>query len=98
VPQARFVHRLGSSSSRRWEAVARYNRGKELYFLLHRGRAAWLGCLALDRFGAALRLAGWTLLTVFTLGLRRSWRAKTQLFWRVLSAPISGPPDPRRAL
>ncbi|MFN3684829.1 MAG: glycosyltransferase family 2 protein [Fimbriimonadaceae bacterium] len=97
VPKARFVHHLGSSSKARWEAVARYNRGKELFFLLHRGRAAWLACLLLDRLGALLRLALWTVLTLATLGLRpRCWRA-AGLFLRVLLAPISGPSDPRRA-
>jgi GT2 family glycosyltransferase len=39
VPEARFVHELGSSSASRWQAVALYNRGKELFFELHHGKA-----------------------------------------------------------
>ncbi|MES1227182.1 MAG: glycosyltransferase family 2 protein, partial [Armatimonadota bacterium] len=35
VPEAKFIHDLGSSSSsERWRAIARYNRGKELFFRL----------------------------------------------------------------
>jgi len=97
VPKTRFVHHLGSSSRLRWEAVARYNRGKELYFLLHRGRLAWLACLLLDRLGALFRLLLWTLLTVVTLGARARCPKSAGLFLRVLFAPISGPSDPRRA-
>lgn len=96
VPEARFLHHLGSSSRRRWEAVARYNRGKELFFLIHRGRVAWLICLGLNRMGAALRLGLWLLLTVATLGVLRAWRERVPLFYRVLVAPLSGPVDPRR--
>ncbi|MCA1996769.1 MAG: hypothetical protein LDL56_06040, partial [Armatimonadetes bacterium] len=72
-------------------------RGKELYFLLHRGRLAWLACLLLDRLGALFRLLLWTLLTVVTLGTRPRCPESAGLFLRVLFAPISGPSDPRRA-
>lgn len=56
VPDAEFVHHLGSSgSSARWRSVALYNRGKELYFAIHHGRLASAACLMLDRLGAFLR-------------------------------------------
>lgn len=56
VPEAVFVHHLGSSSkSNPSTGVMRYNWGKELYFRLHHGTAAWLTCLLLDRLGALLR-------------------------------------------
>ncbi len=95
VPDARFVHHLGSSSTHRWEAVARYNRGKELYFLLHRGRAAWLTCLLLNRLGALLRTIAWSAVALATLGTRRRAPANAALFLRVLCAPLNGPSDPR---
>jgi len=56
VPTAEFVHHLGASgSSARWRSVALYNRGKELYFAIHRGRLASVSCLLFDRLGALLR-------------------------------------------
>lgn len=91
VPSLSVVHDLGSSSSQnRWRAVARYNHGKELYFRLHHGWAAWAVCLLLDRMGALLRLVVWTLLALAS-GLRRDRRSQVTLFARVLTAPIFGP-------
>jgi GT2 family glycosyltransferase len=56
VPQAEFVHHLGASTSgRRWWSVAMYNRGKELYFLIHHGKVKAFACFLLNRLGALLR-------------------------------------------
>lgn len=56
VREAVFVHELGgSSTSTRWMSVARYNRGKELYFLIHHGRGAMVACWLINRLGALLR-------------------------------------------
>lgn len=88
VPAARFTHELGSSSEgeERWRSVARYNRGKELYFAIHHGRLAAATCWVLDRFGAALRLLVYL---VATLGAVAGPRLR--LWTRVLCAPILGP-------
>ena len=94
LPGARFVHELGASSASRWEAIARYNRGKELYFLIHHGHGASVAALVLDRFGAALRLAGWSMLCIFTAFTNADIRAKAAMFLRVLTAPFAGPPLP----
>lgn len=84
VPDAVFGHELGASSAAtRWESVARYNHGKELYFRIHHGRFASAVCLVLDRAGALLRLCGWTIATILTLGSKRSIRAKVALFAKV---------------
>ena len=57
VPNAGFVHDLGASSRREpWRGIARYNAGKEIYFRIHHGIVQSYACLALDRFGAVLRL------------------------------------------
>ena len=83
-PQAEFEHELGSSSAdRRWLAVARYNRGKELFFSIHRGIGARIACEIMDKAGAMLRLVIWSVLTAASLG--RS-AAQVRLFWRVLTA------------
>ncbi len=97
-PKATFTHELGSSSSGvgRWKSVARYNRGKELYFSIHRGALASTVCLIFDRMGAALRLLIWLTPTVLTLGLMGRFRNQVALFWRVLTSPKTGPdPAPR---
>ena len=87
VPQATFIHDLGSSSSRDpTMGVIRYNRGKELYFRIHHGfLASWI-CFVFNRLGAALRLLAWAARLLFS-GFR-SVRAKLQVnaFWRVLTA------------
>ncbi len=96
VPGARFRHELGASSvGRRWLSVARYNRGKELYFRIHRGRASAALCWLFDRGGALFRLAMWGAATLATLGLVPKFRRQTTLFFRVATAPAKGPPSPR---
>lgn len=91
VPEAVFEHELGASSANtRWQAVARYNRGKELYFKIHNGRFIAFMCWIFNRKGALLRLLAWTLLIPF----KRSARHQVALFWRVLTAPVTGPPLP----
>jgi GT2 family glycosyltransferase len=92
VPDAAFTHDLGSSSSaNRWKAIARYNRGKELYFQIHGGIPAMAICWLFDRLGALLRLAAWLLLCVATLFSVKRYRDQALLFSRVLVAPLSGP-------
>lgn len=84
VPSARFTHLLGvSSAANRWLGVARYNLGKEIFFGRHSGRPARLACWCLNRLGALLRLLGWSVIAVATLG-RRFDQVRT--FWRVLTA------------
>ncbi|MER3495866.1 MAG: hypothetical protein C4320_03095 [Armatimonadota bacterium] len=57
VPDAVFTHELGTSSQGSWwKGVARYNRGKELYFLITRGRGAQMICRGLNKIGALLRI------------------------------------------
>lgn len=93
-PKAEFFHELGSSSTKnRWLSVARYNRGKELYFLIHHGKGPMATCWVLNRIGAILRFMVWTVISLVTLGRTQ---AKMWLFLRVLFAPVSGPPDPRK--
>lgn len=85
--RAEFTHHLGQSSLRdRWRSVARYNRGKELYYRIHRGRLAMAACLLLNRLGALGRL-----LTHGCLAFRAASRDRIPLFWRVLTAPIREP-------
>lgn len=93
VPDAPFLHTLGASSQARWEAVARYNRGKELYFRIHFGSAAACVCFVLDRLGALLRLIGWSVASPIA---GAAGRDRAVLFWRVLTAPVSGPRRPPR--
>lgn len=86
VPAARFTHDLGSSSKRDPAmGVIRYNRGKELYFKIHRGAMASLFCLLLDRLGAFMRFSAW--LVLFALSGFRSCKRRDQVraFWRVLT-------------
>jgi len=90
VPQAEFVHDLGSSSSKDPAVgIIRYNRGKELYFRIHHGRTAAGTCLLINRFGAELRIVAWA--SKFLASGFRNANAKTQVraFWRVLTASIS---------
>lgn len=95
VPEAVFEHELGAStSSRRWLAVARYNRGKELYFLIHHGSAARATAFLMNRFGALLRLLLWTIPAVLTLALWGKARSQVGLWLRVLSVRASGPDRP----
>jgi GT2 family glycosyltransferase len=93
--RAEVIHALGASSRRdRWRTVAQYNRGKELYFLIHHGRAAMAVCWMLNRFGALLRLVIWSIMNAISFALNEDWRSKPALFSRVLLAPLAGPPRP----
>ncbi|HVT13074.1 MAG TPA: glycosyltransferase family 2 protein [Fimbriimonadaceae bacterium] len=98
MPGAQFTHELGSSSvgASRWLSVARYNRGKELFFAIHRGPLACALCWLLDRFGALIRLLAYCLAVIFTLGQRKEWRARPALWFRVLTASLRGPDRPPR--
>ena len=93
APSCVFRHELGASSAARWEAVARYNQGKELYFAIHHGRLAWFGCFLLDRTGALLRAISWSLPLVLTGG-RKRFRDRAVMWILVLNAPIKGPAFP----
>ena len=95
VPEAEFIHELGASSSAsRWESIARYNRGKELYFQLHHGEKARRWCWFWNRMGAKKRMEIWGILTVMTLGFVKRIREKSSMFAKVLFCPKSGPPLP----
>ncbi|MEP0765819.1 MAG: glycosyltransferase family 2 protein [Fimbriimonadia bacterium] len=87
VHDAVFRHALGASGrAARAEMVSLYNRGKELYFLIHRGKAAARACRLLAITGALLRLP---------LGLVRL--EKGRVFLRVLrdclTLPLGYQPD-----
>lgn len=89
VPTAVFHHELGGSSRQaRWLAVARYNRGKELYFAIHRGRGVAMVVFFLNRLGALARFLVWSIATILTLGMWRPARQRAVLFLRVLAAPL----------
>lgn len=93
VPNSEFTHVLGASGTgQRWESVARYNRGKELYFAIHSGPVHLAACWALNRVGAGLRLTVWALLSPF----RKRARSQVTLFAKVLTAPLKGPRTPPR--
>lgn len=100
-PNAVFHHQLGASSeANRWWAVACYNRGKELYFQIHYGEAQVAFCFLLNRLGALLRLAIYTVATLITLGTVKRFRTGLSTFFKVLVAPIdpykSAPWTPRK--
>ncbi|CAN5482550.1 hypothetical protein BH11ARM1_BH11ARM1_11820 [soil metagenome] len=79
--RAQFVHDLGSSSAKDPAlGIIRYNRGKELFFLIHQGKLASMLCKALDKMGAFLRLLAWSIISI----VRPSKRSKVGIFWRVL--------------
>lgn len=81
VPRAVFIHELGvSSKENRWWSVACYNRGKEQYFRIHHGRIAQIVCFFLNRLGAAMRII-----------LKPK---NAQMWWRVMTTGIDGPPLP----
>lgn len=93
VTDAEFTHTLGASSAgQRWESVARYNRGKELYFAIHFGPLSQAVCWGFNRIGAGMRFIAWALLSPF----RRQARSKVVLFGKVLTAPLKGPQTPPR--
>ncbi|MCG9896082.1 MAG: hypothetical protein MH204_11470, partial [Fimbriimonadaceae bacterium] len=98
VKDAVFEHALGASSRLfRWETVARYNRGKELFFHKHYGGAAKSMCIFLNRVGAGGRLIIWTALLILSIGAWKVAWDKRKLWWRVLFVPRVGPPKPRDA-
>ena len=89
LPSAVFHHELGTSSNKnRWFAVACYNRGKELYFDIHHGKASSIICFLLNRAGALLRLLIWSVATLITLGTNRRFRENAATFAKVLFAPL----------
>jgi GT2 family glycosyltransferase len=91
IAEARFTHLLGSSSTKdRWRSVARYNRGKELYFRIHHGRPSALACLVLNRLGALARLILWLIPDL-------TKRSRITMWWKVLTARVNGPEDRRRS-
>ena len=96
VPSCVFKHDLGASSQKKWEAVARYNRGKDLYFSIHHGRLASLVCFVLNRLGALGRMIVWGVASIVTLCLVGTIRQKFVTFLFVLFAPIHGPAVPHR--
>jgi len=95
LPTAQFTHELGTSSNtNRWLSVARYNLGKEIYFGIHQSRRNRSICWAFNRLGALIRLTGWLIATVLTLGAVPKFRNQVGLFGRVLTAK-SESLDPR---
>lgn len=86
VPAARFIHALGTASAKdRWRSVAYYNRGKELFFSIHRGKVQSAICFLLNRLGALCRLTIWSLAALLTLG---KCRHRINLWWKVFTAPL----------
>lgn len=95
VPEARFTHDLGSSSAdNRWVAIARYNRGKELFFRIHHGPFSMAVCWLLNRIGALLRLVAWFFALMATIGTRPHVQHQVRTFALVLLAPLDGPQRP----
>lgn len=89
MPSAVFGHELGSSSlTNRWQSIVFYNRGKELYFAIHHGKAAAGTAWLLNRLGATLRVSIWGLASIATLFLVPRFRAKAAMFTKVLFAPL----------
>lgn len=99
VPEAVFTHELGSSSrSRRWLAIARYNAGKELFFVKTLGNRASKRCAFANRVGALIRLFLWAIPTALTFGLVSKFAEQVILFAKVRSAkPEQIDPRLRRA-
>ncbi len=92
IPEARFVHALGASSTDgRWLSIARYNRGKELYFRIHHGLVASVLCWVLNRLGALLRLVFWLLVLMGSGGSARA-RRQVEIFGKVLVAAGNNKP------
>jgi N-acetylglucosaminyl-diphospho-decaprenol L-rhamnosyltransferase len=89
APRSQFEHELGASSSgTRWQSVALYNRGKELYFEIHRGKVAASLCWGLNRAGSLLRFVVWGIAALVTLGTVGRFRRHAGLFFRTLFAPM----------
>jgi hypothetical protein len=92
VADAIFTHELGTSSKDRSLAIARYNRGKEIYFRIHHGRVSAGVCWMFNRAGALLRLVASGCAALF----RPSARTTARQWSKVLLAPISGPDAQRK--
>jgi hypothetical protein len=94
VPDAEFVHELGSSSAKDPAlGVIRYNRGKELYFRIHHGAFASALCLLFDRFGALLRFLAWSAKYAITGFRNQNSKKQAGAFWRVLTAKYRSPKE-----
>ena len=85
LPGACITHHLGASSSADWQKRARmvsaYNESRYYFFSRFYGHAAGRTLQACCLLGAAIRLTGWTLLSL----VRPSARDKVKLFrevWR----------------
>lgn len=85
-PAAVFTHELGSSTTNPWRAISLYNRGKELYFLIHKGQFAWFACAWLNAFGAVMRLIAWLIPAALTLFLVPKFRRQVATFFKVCLA------------
>ncbi|MFN7171315.1 MAG: glycosyltransferase family 2 protein [Fimbriimonadaceae bacterium] len=86
-PEAVVEHELGASSeAARWQAIALYNSGKELYFSVHHGALSSFACLLLNRVGALLRVV--LALPLMVVSPKRAAR-RFGTFWRVLFAPLN---------
>lgn len=84
-PPAEFTHELGSSSlNNRWLGVARYNRGKTLYFKIHHGALAASICWVLNKLGATVRLLYWAIRSAMRVAKDPHANGQCGLFWRVL--------------
>ena len=83
LPAVRITHHLGASSAAGWAARARtvsaYNASRVYYFAQHSGPSAARRVRLYCLLGAALRLAGWSLLAV----VRPAARDKVRLFQEV---------------
>ena len=94
VPEAEFVHELGSSSAKDPAlGVIRYNRGKELYFRIHHGSTASVFCLLFDRLGALLRMLAWTAKYAITGFRSQNSRSQAGALWRVFTASYRSPKE-----
>ena len=85
LPQARITHHLGASSSSDWQKRARmvsaYNQSRYYYFNRFGGASAARCLKACCLLGAAIRLTGWSLLSL----VKPAARDKVKLFrevWR----------------
>ena len=83
LPAARVTHHLGASSSADWRKRARmvsaYNQSRFYYFTRFEGAAAGRKLRAYCLLGAAIRLAGWSVLAL----VRPAARDKVRLFLEV---------------
>ena len=85
LPDVQITHHLGASSRVDWQTrarmVAAYNQSRYYYFTRYGGPAAGAKLKALCLLGAAIRLTGWSLLSV----VKPQAREKVKLFrevWR----------------